>query len=676
MIVILFQLTKLTPYCFLFANVNPWNNNAQLFQGHDLHGHVKSAKSMTGHVRNRPMRNTLMRLALLLLLQAAFCRHASHAQPSPPPSPSAALQDLQSNREEIRRRQQAEQAEQESRLAQPRVDLQPQPQTVPAPEDVPDDPDGFPVDHVTVDTGGHDLPWIHELAKKYQGKKLGMAGIQHAIRALSNACIERGYVTTRILLPEQDIAASRTLRFAAIPGTVGKIRVNAQSTTQNATQSNIQSNTQGAISGGAQQGSSQGTTSGGTQGGSQNSAQRSTARRGGTWRNAFPAHSGALLNIRDIEQGLEQMKRVPTQDVTMDLKPGAQPGESDIVVSRANRFPLRGHVGIDNSGDKNTGQWQGSATAFWDNPLLLNDLFSLTYNGAVATSSGQGTLGNNITYSIPLGYWTAHASYNTYDYHQTVQGYYSPYESSGKSRGAELRVQFLAHRDQNSKTTVQARVSHRRNRNYIDDVELEVQRRDTSALEISLMHQRNMGRALLDASLSFRNGVPWFDATGDLQPHDGDAPTNRYHVLTADATLRVPFSIRHAHLNANTSFRAQLTGDTLFGSEYFSIGGRYTVRGFDGRQTLGAEKGLTLRNDVGAALWQTGQTLYLALDGGYVTGPASQYLSGSTLAGCALGLRGGWKSFYYDATIGCPLYKPAGLHTARVTCTAQAGIQF
>jgi hemolysin activation/secretion protein len=586
----------------------------------------------------------LSRLIAVCIAGLAFCAVA-HSQVVPP--------DAQADREEIRRRQQQGQAEQRERLEQPRVELQQRAggEGAAISQTIPESPDGFFIDRVILDTGAPRtgrvprFPWLAPVAARYEGRRLGMAGIQHAIRALSNACIERGHVTTRVLLPEQDIAGTRTLRLVVAPGTVGKISVLPA--------------TAGADAAAAGDGKSAGAW-----------------KHGGTWRNAFPTRAGKLLNIRDIEQGLEQMKRVPSQDVTMDLKPGARPGESDVIVTRQNRFPLRGHIGIDNSGDKNTGRWQGSATAFWDNPLLLNDLLALTYNGAVATASGQGTLGNNITYSIPSGYWTAHASYNAYDYHQTVQGYYNPYESSGKSRSVEARVQFLAHRDQNTKTTAQARVSYRRNRNYIDGVELEVQRRDTSAFEISLVHQRNMGRALLDASVAFRNGVSWFGATADLQPHTEDSPTNFYHALTADATLRLPFSIGPARLSATTAFRAQLTGDMLQGAEYFSIGGRYTVRGFDGRQTLGAEKGLTLRNDLGAALWRTGQTLYIALDGGHVSGPASRYLPGGTLAGCALGLRGGWKSFYYDATIGCPLYKPAGLHTARATCTAQAGIQF
>lgn len=239
-----------------------------------------------------------------------------------------------------------------------------------------------------------------------------------------------------------------------------------------------------------------------------------------------------------------------------------------------------------------------------------------------------------------------------------------------------MRLQYLAHRDQNSKTSLQARLSRRKNRNYIDDVELEVQRRNTTTLEFALMHQRNIDRILFDASIAIRTGINWLNATDDIQPLNDDAPTNFYTALTADAMVRVPFTLGPARLMATTAFRAQVTGDTLYGSEYFSIGSRYTVRGFDGQQTLGAEKGFTLRNDVGVALWETNQTLYVALDYGYVSGPADRYLPGNNLLGCAIGLRGGWEWFYYDATVGCPLYKPDGFHTDRVTYTVQAGIQF
>jgi len=39
------------------------------------------------------------------------------------------------------------------------------------------------------------------------------------------------------------------------------------------------------------------------------------------WKNVFPLKEGDILNIRRLEQGLEQMKRVSSSDVSMKLLP-------------------------------------------------------------------------------------------------------------------------------------------------------------------------------------------------------------------------------------------------------------------------------------------------------------------------------------------------------------------
>ena len=49
---------------------------------------------------------------------------------------------------------------------------------------------------------------------------------------------------------------------------------------------------------------------------------------------SFPAHEGSLLDLRDIEQGLENMQRLPGVQADMEIVPGEQPGESDILITR------------------------------------------------------------------------------------------------------------------------------------------------------------------------------------------------------------------------------------------------------------------------------------------------------------------------------------------------------
>ena len=56
-------------------------------------------------------------------------------------------------------------------------------------------------------------------------------------------------------------------------------------------------------------------------------------------RNAMPAREGDLLDLRDIEQALENLKRVPTAEADIQIEPSnvanARPGDSDLVVKYA-----------------------------------------------------------------------------------------------------------------------------------------------------------------------------------------------------------------------------------------------------------------------------------------------------------------------------------------------------
>ena len=57
----------------------------------------------------------------------------------------------------------------------------------------------------------------------------------------------------------------------------------------------------------------------------------------GTTLNALPTGPGRLLDLRDIEQGLENLKRVPTAEADIQIAPGQQLGET------GDRRDLGGH---------------------------------------------------------------------------------------------------------------------------------------------------------------------------------------------------------------------------------------------------------------------------------------------------------------------------------------------
>ena len=95
---------------------------------------------------------------------------------------------------------------------------------------------------------------------------------------------------------------------------------------------------------------------------------------------AFPGMLGGPLNLRDLEQGLDQLNRLRSVDLTADIAPGSQPGASRIIL----RSRTTGHsrwalnAGIDNLGSASTGRDRDTLSLSLDSPLELNDLLSLS----------------------------------------------------------------------------------------------------------------------------------------------------------------------------------------------------------------------------------------------------------------------------------------------------------
>jgi hemolysin activation/secretion protein len=463
------------------------------------------------------------------------------------------------------------------------------------------------------------------------GRCLGTQGVNIVIERLQQALIARGWVTSRVLAAPQDLA-SGTLRLTLVPGRIAAIRF----------------------------------------------AEGTTDRT--SLRTAIPATAGDLLNLRDIEQGLENLKRLPTAEADIQIEPsqapGAQPGDSDLVVkySRAQRFlgPLRATLSLDDSGTKSTGRTQGGATLAWDGPLGLNDLAYVSANRDLFNHSGQGTSGQTAHYSIPFGHWLLGATASQSKYHQSVAGFSQDYVYAGETRNAELRLSRLMYRDQRRKTTVWLRGFRRASNNYIDDTEIEVQRRTVGGWELGANHREFIGQATLDANLQYRRGTGAFGAMPAPEEFFGDG-TSRFRLIAADANLNLPFQIGGQKLRYTALWRAQWNRTPLTPQDRFSIGGRYTVRGFDGESSLMAERGWLVRNDIGwalGALGASGAELYAGIDHGEVGGASAEYLLGKRLTGGVIGLRGALdipKGLSYDVFVGAPIHKPEGYRTAKTT---------
>ena len=558
---------------------------------------------------------------LSLAILAAFSFQAALAD---------TIEESESRRQEMRRRQQEQQLQREVDV---RLEDTRQSTLTPSAAESAESP-CFPIHTVTLtgDAAGRFQFALKKALKEtgfQSGQCLGVQGINRIMVAAQNAVIGHGYTTTRILAAPQDLN-SGTLELTVLPGKVRSVRTDTSHNDQ------------------------------------------TRAARIAAFQNEIPLKGGDILNLRRIEQGLENLKRVPTAEADIQIVPADAPDESDIIVAwRQRLLPYRLSLGVDDSGSKTTGKYQGSLTFSADNPFGLSDLFYLSYSrhlghtDAHTDSEGKktagGTQGYAFHYSVPAGNWLWSWNHNYYRYHQAVAGINEVYDYNGKSRGSDIGFTRLLYRDARRKSHIGFKLWQKENQSFIDDAEVEVQRRKTAGWQLSLKHKEYIGRSTLDIGLGYKRGTGMADAIA--APEEVfDEGTSRMKVITADISYNHPFQIGRQHFVYDTALHAQWNKTPLTPLDKIAIGGRYTVRGFDGESSLSAERGWYWRNEAGW-YFQAAHQFYLALDGGHVSGDSAQYLLGQTLIGAAAGLRGQFKaggSLNYDLFVGKPIKKPQG----------------
>ena len=464
---------------------------------------------------------------------------------------------------------------------------------------------------------------------------IGSEGINVLLRRIQNRLIDLGYVTTRVVVEPQDLR-SGMLVLTVIPGKVGRIQLQDQSAIPFAT-------------------------------------------RGTLWF-AMPMAQGDILNIRNIEQGLENLKRVPSADANMELVPTDAVGETDVVIAYKQSLPFHLTLGLDDSGTKSTGRLQGSATFSWDNVLTLNDMFYISGTRSFKRDSddAEGDYGSknvSLYYSIPWKNYLLTLSGSKYSYHQTVAGAFESYTYSGESQQMKANLSRLLSRGSLHKTYVNAALWTKKSHNYINDTEIEVQRRRTAGWEVGLNHTQYIGNATLQLSTNYKRGTGGNKSLPAPEEAFGEG-TSRMQIFTAGVDFTYPFTIGNQPFRFNTSWNGQWNGTPLTQQDKFSIGGRYTVRGFDGELSLSGEKGWLWRNELGWDIANKGHELYLGIDRGKVHSSQEELQIGDSLMGGVIGLRGKLWGINYDYFVGVPIKKPEGFRTSHVTTGFNVSYRF
>ena len=503
----------------------------------------------------------------------------------------------------------------------------------PALIDVPSDKNGtfFYIKQIQLDGVPKELSFLSKIARKHEQKHVTVSDITNIRNAFQRKLLDKGYVTSQVYIPEQNLNAG-TLQFMVMPGRVEDIRYSASSAH-------------------------------------------------GPWRTAFSVRSGDILNIRDVEQGLEQMKRVSSQSVIMKLLPGTAVGTSIIELSIKQDKPVHGSISFDNSGLESTGVYQGSFTTSFDQVFRANDTFTMSLSGDLSGSGSiKGTRAASLNYVIPHGKDTFSLSFSKSRYHQTIQSNPYDFTYSGKSTTMKAKWNHVWSRTQREKRAFDISISTRHNHRFINDMEMPVQALRTTSMEFGVSNRKYIGNATLYSRLGFQWGI---GALGAQPEHKVSVamggPTSRYHMWLVDVDYRKPFIMGHRPASFTSSFHGQWVqgGKRVYSVDTINIGNRYSIYGFDGEYTLMGDSGWYVRNEVSSVIPRLNTEVYLGLDVGAVYGKSTESLVGKTIAGTALGVRGNYSSgLLFDAFVSTPLYKPQDYHTKKFYSGFTVGYRF
>lgn len=457
--------------------------------------------------------------------------------------------------------------------------------------------------------------FLEELLPAHLNTEMGLADINALAGTMNRKLMDKGFVTSRVVLPEQNISDG-TLRLLFIPGYFHAVTYSQGSEIL-------------------------------------------------PWRNAFPIRERDLLNIRLLEQGLEQMKRNRSVDAVMKLVPAEIPGNTDAELTVSKEKQISGNLSVDDSGYDETGKIQWNLGLGIDRLFNANDTFRFSANtNGERDGYAKGTRGESVYYAIPHGKDTWSIRFNHYDSRQTVRS--NPYNfiSSGKTNLVRFTFDHMISRTSTEKRNLDISIIKRNSKSYINDMEIPVQAMDTTTLEIGVSDRIFIGKSTLYLRFAQKTGTGWFGAQHDTDYADG--PKTKYRMYLLDADYHRPFTMGHRPASYTASVHGQWTaaGKRLYSVEDISMGNRYTVRGFDGEYTLMGESGWYLRNELASNIPKIHSQIYLGLDVGAVYGPGTETLVGRTIAGAAVGMRGQFNSgLGYDVFLSRALYKPNGYHT-------------
>ena len=295
------------------------------------------------------------------------------------------------------------------------------------------------------------------LKQEYEQRCLGGSDIQALVRAITNDYVGNGHVSTRVSIPEQNLQ-SGTLLLEINEGKVEQVE-----------------------------------------------HQESGASRNRP--NILPDAHNKILNLRDLEQAVDNMGRLKSNNPKMHIKPGSSENTSIVVIENQSDKKWFVTTGMDNYGSKHKGQNELSTSATLEDIFGMSEIYSVGHKRSLGDVKKRLTRGYSGAVSVPYGYNTFTLSYAYTNYRSFVQATSQKFKNNGNTRVLNAKVDRVIHRDGESKTIASIGIGRDNYANYIADTKVQISSYKIKKIDLALKHQRKLNKSILGLGIDYTHGI-------------------------------------------------------------------------------------------------------------------------------------------------------------------------
>lgn len=252
---------------------------------------------------------------------------------------------------------------------------------------------------------------LHELIKEYEGKELTLLEIKKVADIITKYYRSCGYFVARAYIPVQDLH-DNVVKISIIEGMYGTFHIKNSSSVNDATINRYLSK----------------------------------------------LDSQSVISMDELEKQILLINSLSgVQIVNTEIFPGEQVGSSDFTITAKEHKRFEGYAGVDNYGNKYTGEYRASANGTINSPTGYGDSLSIY----VLNSLSSGLKYGHLSYALPIGDFGMKTTIGASGLKYTLGDSYKDLDAHGDATVLKAGVIFPIIKTMRSSLDIQGEYAHR-----------------------------------------------------------------------------------------------------------------------------------------------------------------------------------------------------------------------